>query len=180
MKIFYIIIFCICTISTYSQIKKNGIVELDTNGSYSFNKAIVTVYNDETKAEILTQTFNDTTSLQTLRDLPYPTQPVFLSVHIQSGILSSCILWNNLKDYNVSEEGMLLTPAKEQEIDKNPDDADIFSQPYRLSPLYTLVIEGNTATFTFREPYGNSQYDFPLEGKFVIILTKDESNKEIL
>ena len=116
-----------------------------------------------------------------MKGLPFPVQPVFLSAHIQSGQLTACTLWNNLKEYNVVDEGRLLLPAKESDGDVNAKpEEDIFSMSYSLSPQYTLTIEGNTATFIFPEIYGNSQYNFTLEGTFTIILVRDEPYKDTL
>ena len=75
---------------------------------------------------------------------------------------------------------MLLLPAKESNVDIDPKPENDFYSPYSLSPLYTLTIEGNTAIFTFPEIYGNSQYNFPLEGIFTIVLVRDEPYKNIL
>jgi hypothetical protein len=181
MKIFYTAIFCLCAISAFAQTNMVRDAKQETNGSYSFRSAAISVRNHETKAEVFTRTFNDTTSLKEMNELSFPVQPVFLSVHIQSGRLAACTLWNNLKEYNVVDEGTLLLPAKESGTDINPKPEDgVFSPSYSLSPLYTLIIEGNTATFTFPEIYGNSQYNFTLEGTFTIVLVRDEPNKDTL
>ncbi|WP_419033262.1 hypothetical protein [Dysgonomonas gadei] len=181
MKIFYIVIFCLCTISAYSQTTLAKNAKQETNGSYSFRSAVISVRNHETKAEVFTHAFNDTVSLREMKGLPFPVHPVFLSAYIQSGQLTACTLWNNLKEYNVVDEGRLLLPAKESDADLNTkSEDDLFSPSYSLSPLYTLTIEGNTATFTFPEIYGNSQYNFTLEGTFTIILVRDEPYKDTL
>ncbi|MDR2953578.1 MAG: hypothetical protein LBV43_00680 [Prevotella sp.] len=181
MKIFYIAIFCLCAISAYSQTTRAKNAKQETNGSYSFRSAAISVRNHETKAEVFTRAFNDTVFLKEMKELPFPVQPVFLSAYIQSGMLSACTLWNNLKEYNVVDEGRLLLPAKESDADLNAkSEDDMFSPSYSLSPLYILTIEDNTATFTFPEIYGNSQYDFTLEGTFTITLVRDEPYKDTL
>ncbi|HML64578.1 MAG TPA: hypothetical protein PKC55_07100 [Dysgonomonas sp.] len=180
MKIFYALIFCVCTISAFAQNNIVKDVKQETNGNYWFRSATINVRNYETKAGVLAHTFNDTTSLKGINKLPFPIHPIFLSVYIQSGKLAACTLWNNLAEYNVINEGMLLLPAKESEKEIDPKPEDNFSSPYSLSPLYTLTIEGNTATFTFPEIYGNSDYNFPLEGTLTIVLVKDEPYKNIL
>jgi hypothetical protein len=161
-------------VSAYAQ-TVDAKVAASSDGSYSFSKATVTIYHYHTKAEVFSRTFNDTVSLKGLDTIPFPPQPVFLSAFIQNGILTACKLWNNHKEYSVQNNGRLLVPAIPS--GGNSDEADMFSQPYSLSPLYKLNIAGNTATFTFTESFGNSSYSFPLEGKFVIILTKDENLK---
>lgn len=183
MKLINLIILCLFTISANSQNDQILNKISDSNGSYYFTKAILTVYNSNTQKEVFTQVFNDTASLKELIDLPYPSHPIFLSAEIESGILRECKLWNNNKDYIVENNGMLLTPTKE--INFYPNDSlrinvkrsDIFSDHYQLSPLYTLKIKDRTATFTFREYYGNTLYDFPLQGELTVILDKDKSIK---
>jgi hypothetical protein len=168
MKSIYILTAFLCLyFSAYSQTNKVA------DGNYVFGKAVVTAYNYDTKAEVFTHTFNDVASLDELKDLPYPVQPVFLSAFIQNGVMTLCTLWNNNKEYSVQEEGHLLVPAKPVEGENG--NFDPFSQPYYLSPLYKLELEGDTATFTFTEPYGSGAYSFPLEGKFVITLTREET-----
>lgn len=179
MRLLNLIILCLCTISVYAQANKSLEPDSDLNGHYLFSKAIASAYNYDTKAEAFTHTFSDTTSLKGFRELPFPVQPVFLSADIQSGTLVACRLWNNGKEYSVQEDGRLLVPAKEinPKSEGDIENTDIFSTPYRLSSLYTLDVNGNTVTFTFNEPYGNSRYNFPLEGKFTLILVRDESSK---
>jgi len=180
MKPFYIITACLClyAFSAYPQ--------TDTDGNYMFSKAVATAYNYNTQAEVFTHVFNDTVALKDLNELPFPIQPVFLSAYIQGGVLTACTLWNNSKDYSVQEEGHLLVPLKNPDnalilsalsSGSNPAEVDIFSQPFYLSPLYTLDINGNTATFTFTDAYGNGAYGFPLKGIFVMTLVKDENFK---
>jgi len=160
---------CLCVFSVYSQTDKV------TDGNYVFSKAIAVAYNYDTKAEVFTHTFNDIASLNELNDLPFPIQPVFLSAYIQGGVLTLCTLWNNNREYSVQENGRLLVPAKPIDSEQTNENFDLFSQPYNLSPTYRLDLDGNTATFTFTEPYGNGSYKFPLEGKFVITLVREKN-----
>ena len=171
MKQIFIIAACLClhAFSAYSQTDKI------TDGNYVFDKAVATAYNYDTKAEVFTHTFNDIASLNELNDLPFPIQPVFLSAFIQKGVLTICRLWNNNREYSVEEDGHLLVPTKPVDSEQPNGTFDPFSQPYYLSPLYTLDVKDNTATFTFTEPYGNGSYSFPLEGKFVITLVREET-----
>jgi len=171
MKMLLVLAVCLCTVSMHSQTAAPAVSKA-ADGLYVFKSATVAIYNYDTKAEVLSRTFNDGPSLKELGEIPFPPQPVFLSANIQDGILTMCKLWNNGKEYSVQENGHLLVSAKPSDSDKN----DVFPQSFSLSPLYKLNIEGNTATFTFTEPFGNSKYNFPLEGKFVITLVKDQSN----
>ena len=169
MKPFYILAACLWlyAFSAYSQ--------TNTDGKYVFSKAVVSAYNHNTKAEVFTYIFNDIASLKELNNLPYPPQPVFLWASLQGGVLTACKLWNNNKEYNVREEGHLLEPFPGKYDNTEEYPFDPFPYPYRLSPLYTLTIEGNTATFVFTEPYGSGAYNFPLLGKLTITLVKEEN-----
>jgi len=171
MKPLYFItaFLCLYVLSAYSQTDRN------TDGNYVFEKAVATAYNYDTKAEVFTRTFNDIASLQELNNLPFPFQPVFLSVTIKNGVLSFCKLWNSDSEYFVQENGRLLVPTKIPGSEQSAEHFNPFSQPYHLSPIYKLDLDGNTATFTFTEPYGSGAYRFPLEGKFVISLVREET-----
>ena len=178
MKLFYLIVLVagLYTAPAYCQSKAS------TSDVYYFSKASVTVCNYSTKEVVSTHVFNDVAALEELKELPYPVQPVFLSARIMNNVLILCKLWNNDKDYSVQENGHLIVPPgiSDDELATsyfsggNFIDHDIFSRPFQLSPLYTLEINGNKATFTFPTIYANGLYDFTLEGKFVIELIKDE------
>ena len=173
MKSFFIITACLYlyVFSAYSQTNEVA------DGNYVFSKAVVTAYNYDTQAEAFTRTFNDVGSLSELPDLPFPVEPVFLSASIQKGILTGCRLWNNNREYSVQENGHLLVPAKPADDSEQPDGIfDPFLQPYHLSPIYTLDLDAHTAVFTFTEPYGNGSFNFPLKGKLVITLVREETN----
>jgi len=170
MKPFYFITACLClyAFSAYSQTDK------PTDGDYVFSKVVLTVYNYNTKAEVFTRTLEGVDSLEELKNLPYPFQPVFLSATIKDGILRFCKLWNSDDIFSVQENGKLLVPGK-LNIEQPTEHFNPFSQPYYLHPNYKLELDGNTATFTFSEPYGHGAFRFGLEGKFVIILVKEET-----
>lgn len=170
MKLYHLLILYLFTISAYSQ----SLADAGPTERYVFSEATLYVYNYDTSVEVFRKTVSDTTSFSQVKELPFPLQPVFLTADIHSGVLSVCKLLNNKKEYSVEEDGMLLIQAKG--YDESPDseeDGDDLVFPYGLSPLYTLDITGNTATFTFVEPYGNSLYGFPLKGKFIITMVKE-------
>jgi hypothetical protein len=141
------------------------------NGNYSFGKATLTIYNDNTKAQIAAHSFPDSAALSALDTISFPMQPVFLSVAIQSGVLTFGKLWNNGKEYTISEDGQLSAATSLSGNPTDPPNNDVFSSPYYL-PFYTLQSEGNTVILTFVQPFGSSAYPFPLEGKFVMTLVK--------
>ena len=178
MKLFYLIVLTagLYTAPAYCQSKAS------TTDVYFFSKASVTVCNYSTKEVVSTHVFNDVAALEGLGELPYPIHPVFLSALIKDNVLIACKLWNNNKDCSVQEDGRLLVPVRifNNELNQSEPagndllDNDIFSRPFQLSPIYTLVIDGNKATFTFPAIYAHGRYDFTLEGKFVIELIKNE------
>ena len=164
--LYYLILaVCLCSVSAYSQTNA-------TNGTYVFSKATVTISNYYTKKEALTREFSDTASLKGLKEISFPAQSVFLSVYLNQGVLTYCKLWNDNKNYSVEKNGRVLVPTSAAG-NKSGKDNDI-SNSYFLSLSYKLDIVGNTATFTFIQPYGSSLYNFPLEGKFIITLVKDK------
>lgn len=160
MKLLYItlLITGLCISSTYAQTNAAKTV------NYSFDKASITVCNYDTKSVVFSRVFSDTTALQELNELSCPFKPVFLRAEIREGILIACELWNDHREYNAQENGRVLIPVKDMEG----------AESYALPPNYRLEIEGNTATFSFSSPYGNEMYDFTLEDRYVIVLSKDE------
>jgi len=173
MKHYKILIYIIlgvflCATSAYSQTNA-------ANGTYVFSKATLTIYNYHTNSEVLTREFSDTASLKGLKEMSFPAQPVFLSARIYEGVLIYCKLWNDNHNYSVEKNGRELVPMNVV-VNKSGKNNDV-PNPYFLYPTYKLDISGNTATFTFSQPYGSCLYNFPLEGKFVITLVKDTGMK---
>lgn len=160
MKLFQLLILCLCSIFVYPQSNDTN----NTNGTFLFQKATLTSFNYDTKSEVDTRVVNDPLLLDTT-DMFF--QNVFLEVTISNGILSSCILPNNL-EYTV-RDGNILIPAKESPSEKRSEEGN-YTQ---LSP-YSIRFHNNTLDFTFHYLYGDSRYNFPLEGRLVITLTKKE------
>ena len=159
------VLFAIFTMAVSSLNAQVTIQKQPQNGSYSFQKASVSVSNRNTGQEVFSRNFNDTLSLSTLRELDLPPVPVFLSADIQNGKLTGGQLYNSDEYYNVADNSQ---PQKEESVTNNP---------YFFSPLNTLVINGKTATYTYYLTYGSSAYDFTLEAKFVITLIRDEPTR---
>jgi hypothetical protein len=165
MRIFFTILFGLYTIYGFSQANATS-AKTEANGSYSFRSLTVTVYNAETKAEVITRQFSDTASLKGLDELPVPYTPIFLSAQIQNSRLINGVLWN--ADTLVPDNNNVVTFASSGETDNNVVDI----APY-IPPVYSLEIEGNTAVYSFTQRYGNSGYNFQLQAKFEMVLVKD-------
>lgn len=167
MKIFYTLILYLCALSAFSQ--KNEIA-VNTNGTYLFQKVIFTIYNYNTKAEVNTSVITDPASLDAA-DLFF--RNVFLEATIGNEVLLSCMLPDRT-EYLVKNETELIAvkilPANAEQIQGRISEDD---KPLQLTP-YLLSIQNNVLTFTVRYLYGNSEYNFPLEGKLVLTMTKQQ------
>ena len=167
MKIFYTLILYLCALSAFSQINETAV---NTNGTYLFQKAIFTTSNYNTKAEVNSRIITDPSSLDA-SELFFLN--VFLQATVNDEVLLSCMLPDGI-EYLVKGGAELiptkvLSPTDERVRNKTADD----NQPLQLAP-YSLSIQNNTLTFTVRYLYGDSRYNFPLDGKLVVTLTKQK------
>lgn len=160
MKILYILLLCLPTLFVHSQ--TNDINNI--TGTYLFEKATFTVNNYNTKSQVDFRTIIDPSEL-TEDDLIFLN--VFREATISNGMLLSCMLPDR-REY-VVEGGVNLYPSKIE----SPDEADkrdqSFDPPKQLTP-YELSLEGGSLIFKVRYLYGNSMYNFPLEGELIVIL----------
>lgn len=165
MKIFFTIIFCLCAIYAYPQASNSQ----DSDGTYVFKKAVLTIYNANTKAEVSTETIDNVASLN-MEDIHL--RNVLLQATIYQGVLSFCILPDNL-EYAV-QDGIQLVPMKvdaEKKTVFNQLELGNAPESMQLKP-YTFTTSNNVLTLTSNYSYGDSTFDFPLEGKLTIMLTK--------
>ena len=167
MKIFYTLILYLCALSAFSQTNETAV---NTNGTYLFQKAIFTTSNYNTKAEVNSRIITDPSSLDA-SELFFLN--VFLQATVNDEVLLSCMLPDGI-EYLV-KGGTELVPTKvllptDERIRNKTADTN---QPLQLAP-YSLSIQNNTLTFTVRYLYGDSRYNFPLEGKLVVTLTKQK------
>lgn len=165
MKIFFTIILCLCAIYAHPQSSNSQ----DADGTYVFKKAVLTIYNDNTKAEVSTVTIDNVASLN-MEDMHL--RNAFLQATIYQGILSSCILPDNM-EYTVENEIELVATKVDPDKKTDFDQLGLGNAPesMQLKP-YTFTTNNNVLTLTFDYSYGDSTYNFPLEGKLTIILTK--------
>ena len=159
MKILYTLMLCLCTLVTYSQSAKTD----STDGTYLFKEAVFTISNSNSKSEVDKITITDPASIDTTNLF---LKNIFSQAIINNGILSFCILPDK-SEYTV-EEGIILIPAKEKAK------KDMSEQKQRQLSPYLSSFRDNILTFTFIYPYGDSRYNFPLEGKLTITLTKQK------
>lgn len=152
----------------YSQSVSNP----ETDGVYLFSKATLTIYNFDTKQEVDLKIVEDPSVIETA-DFHFAN--VFLQATIQDGKLFSCMLPDE-QEYKVSNN-IQLEPFKEKEVEKNMlmnmDGTENISQLRSLKP-YSFTIENDILTFEVLYPFGDSTYDFPLEGKLTVVLTKQQ------
>lgn len=159
MKTLFTLILCVYCVSVFSQRSQQNSID----ATYIFQKASLTIYNSESKAEVNKQVVVDPALLDTTSMF---FEKVFLEATISNGVLSSCVLPNH-QDYLVQDE-LMLTPAKES--DKKAD-SDI--NRLQLMP-YSTSFDDDILSFTFLYLYGSSQYNFPLEAKLVITMSKQK------
>ena len=159
MRTVNILIFCIFSLSMYSQTNKESSID----GTYLFEKAVFTISNSNSKSEVNTRVITDPAIIDTT-DLFL--QNIFLQTTISNGILSFCILPDQL-EYRV-EDGVILIPTKEK------PQVNTSENNHSQLPHYLLSLSDDKLTFTFIYLYGDSKYHFPLEGKLVVTLTKQK------
>lgn len=167
MKIFHTLILCLCTLSVYSQ----TVHQNSTDGVYIFQKATFSTYNYNTKAVLDTRIVDNPVLVD-------PTELFFLNVFqqvtINNGALSFCILPDN-SEYIIENEVKLIPAKKTITSTKDnlaQDESDQVTSK-QLTP-YSLSIENDKLTFSVSYLYGDSQYNFPLEGKLTVILAKQK------
>ncbi len=160
MKILQTLIISLFALSAYSQTDKVN----NTDGTYLFKKAGFTIYNYNSKSEVDTRVITDPALIDTANLF---LQNVFLQATISNGVLSFCILADQ-QEYTVEEDGITLLPTKEKSNEKDSSENE-----RQLSP-YSSSFSDSTLIFTFIYSYGDSSYDFPLEGKLAITLTKQK------
>ena len=165
-KLFHIGLLCLCALSAYSQKVHHD----KTRGTYIFQKAILTVYNANSRSVIDTRTINDLSTLSNEKDVFFGS--VFREANINDGQLTSCMLSDSI-NYIVKDLNELIPAPIEASAKKSDQSIPKPNYPVQLTP-YSFSIEGNTLTFTTGFLYGNSQYSFPLEGKLVLTMTKQK------
>ncbi len=159
MKILHTLILCLCALSAYSQSGKAN----KTDGTYLFEKAVFTISNSNSKSEVDKRIITDPALVDTTDMF---LQNIFLQATISNEILSFCVLPDQ-SEYTV-EDGIKLIPTKEKS-----DVSGLKHSQRQLSP-YSSSFSDNRLIFTFIFLYGDSSYDFPLEGKLTITLTKQK------
>lgn len=159
MKIFYILMVCLYTLSAYSQ--------SSTDGTYVFQDATLNSLDYNTRAPVSNNVVNSYALLDST-DMFF--RHAFLELTIADGVISSCTLPNQV-DYVVLN-GILLVPAKTYDSTVIYDENGLDGEDGRRMAPSTTSISGNTLTVTFIFLYGDSRYNFSLEGDLVVTLTK--------
>lgn len=176
MKLFHTLLLCVCmtSVCAYSQTLQPSSASPasalsyrnKTDGTYLFNKAVVTVYNATTKAQVDSRVITDLSTLSGETDMFY--RNVFSEAYMKNNVLRYCVLADK-HPYLVIDDTTLV-PARKYSKDETATTDYI---PVQLSP-YTFAINDNTLTFTLSYLYGDSRYSFPLEGKLVLTMIKQK------
>ncbi|MDR2955304.1 MAG: hypothetical protein LBV43_09505 [Prevotella sp.] len=158
------------------------------DGTYVFSKAALVTFNYETKQEMENFTITDPALIDSTN---FHLQRVFLQATIHNGAITGCILQNK-KEYRIEGDKLLPQENDKKDQEANPAEADILLQekkemegeqlpafdeiPPVLMP-YNLTVTNGTATVEFLYPFGDTRYNFGLEAKLTITLTKQETLK---
>lgn len=163
MKLFHTLALCLCVMSVCAQAPMAARPS-KSDGTYLFQKAVLTVYNANTKAVVDTRTITDPATLSSETDVFY--RNIFLEAAVKNGELRFCTLPDK-RSYLVTENTTLTAARKYSKEETSPLDY----VPVQVEP-YVMSVNGNTLTFTLDYFYGESRYSFPLEGKLVLTMTQ--------
>ncbi len=166
MKLIHTLLLCLCASCAYSQTEHQNV----TDGIYHFQKATVSVYNADTRAQVDTRIINDPVTLSNGSDTFF--RNIFLEAGISNGILASCMLPDSI-NYAVKDAIELIPTLTDTSSKKTNDDEAVANYPIQLIP-YLFSVTDNVLTFTVSYLYGDSKYSFPLEGKLTVILNKQK------
>lgn len=161
MKIFHTVILCLCAISTYAQQNIN-------DGNYTFQDESFTTLDYNTRSVVTSGVVVSNPALIDSTDMFL--KHVLLELTLADGVISTCTLANQVEYVVVN--GVLLVPAKTYDSSLVYDENGIDGEDGKRLPPYTTSISGNTLTLTFIFLYGDSRYNFTLEGNLVVTLTK--------
>ncbi|MBB4036007.1 hypothetical protein GGR21_001908 [Dysgonomonas hofstadii] len=166
MKIFFLTIFSVCSFCVYAQMPYMS----PSDGAYLFRKASLSVLNQKTKQVIDTRTVEDAAQID-INDFHFRGVPLQVRLHLEK--LTQCIMADN-KVYTVENTFMLVRPSIDESdilyksTGGNEEDE---TDPGNLRP-YSLKVEGKVLTLNFIYSYGQSDFNFPLEGQLTVTFTK--------
>jgi hypothetical protein len=166
----------------YAQTDQTG----SADGIYVFSKATLVTFNYETKQEVETFTITDPALIDSTN---FHLQKVFLQATIHSDAITGCIL-KNKREYRIEADKLLPHENDKKDQEANREEDDVLLQekkeaegeqlpafdeiPPVLMP-YNLTTANGTATVEFTYPFGDTRYNFGLEAKLTITLTKQET-----
>jgi hypothetical protein len=136
------------------------------NGVWVFDKAEFTAYRYGTDSPVEKLRIDDVNSLDTAG---FHFQTVFRKVEISGGQIL-VTLRNHRGDrlYQLEDNQLILVHEKERDENETAGDEEL-PTTIPLQP-YVYAITSDILQFTFKYSYGDSRFDFPLEGKLTVKL----------
>lgn len=140
----FIYVVCIATTAVYSQ------------DSLRIDRVVLTVHNNESKSQLFVKTLNNSVQIMT-SDWDFPVLPVFKSLELTDGKITSVQILGDDNKYNVNSENVL-TLAEPQSNKKETAESTEPDNSIQLFD-YTIKESGNQLTITFDNiVYGSSKY----------------------
>ena len=168
-KILFLCFSVLASLGIYAQEEATPTLFSNTgsnNGTYVFSKATLAITNFDTKQEVESYTITDPATIDSTN---FHFNNVFLQAVIYDGTLTECIMLNQ-QGYIV-RGNMLIKDDKKEVTSYNDTGNGEVEQTLYLNP-YQFTLADGKVTFEFLYPFGDSRYNFPLEAKLTIILTK--------
>jgi hypothetical protein len=128
-----------------------------------FDKAEFTAYRYGTDSPVETVRIDDVNSLDTAG---FHFQTVFRKVEISGGQI--LVTLRNHLLYQLEDNQLILVHEKERDENETAGEEEL-PTTIPLQP-YVYAITGDILQFTFKYSYGDSRFDFPLEGKLRVKL----------
>jgi len=167
MKILFSIIVCLYSLGTYAQ----DADENEVDGIFIFDKAELSIHNYDTKGLVDARIIDDATKIDST---DFHSGSILLEAKIYNGDLVSCQLLNK-RTYIVQNKFELIPFGWE---DIPHDDIVVREDGPKAIPLsvppYSFSVDGDRLTIDYRYQYGDSSYDFPLEGRLTVTLIKQK------
>lgn len=167
IKLFtFLVLLACCAIALASVAQHN--LEL-SNGKYHFQQAVIVLSNYNSKAEVERYVINDASKLDST---DFHQSNIMIEATLHNNEVVVCRLPNQ-NDYLVKDMVCLIPIKKGLSSDlmelPNPseDNEVLYLQPYKINETNGVL------TITIDYPFGDSDYNFPLEAKITITLNKN-------
>jgi hypothetical protein len=156
-----------------SQNTDNTAAGQDTTGIWVFEKAEFKAYKYKTETVVETVTIDNTAALDTAG---FHFNNVFREIEI-SGNRIVVVLGTRYRNSLYRLEGDRLIALENDEKEKNDNHGESEELPSMISlPPFVYSRTGGKMQFTFKYPYGDSRYNFSLEGRLSVTYIKSKPN----